>query len=298
MTYRTKPPITEDRIAQIRDIIAGNPEWNRTKISKHLCLLWDWRGPNNQYKDISCREMLRSLDKAGIIELPAARKPSRSGGRPDIVKKLDHDMTPVHTELSELRPLCVSTVNTNAELAQFKSLIGQYHYLGYDRSIGETMKYMVYSRDGVVLSCVMFSSAAWSCHDRDRCIGWNKTERAANLGLMTNNSRFLLLPWVDVKHLASHILSLIARRVAHDWQAKYGHPVYCLETFVEANRFRGTCYKAANWIKVGATTGRGRDGGHKDTILPIKDVYLYPLVPQFRETLCKQRREEEPDELR
>ena len=144
---------------------------------------------------------------------------------------------------------------------------------------------MIYSRDGQPLSCMLFGSAAWSCSARDKLIGWDKTQRRQGLSNMTNNTRFLIFPWVRVPHLASHVLSLISRRINIDWQEKYGHEIYCLETFVERERFKGTAYRAANWIYVGETTGRGRDGGHQHAILPIKDIYLYPLVRNFKAAL-------------
>jgi hypothetical protein len=145
---------------------------------------------------------------------------------------------------------------------------------------------MVYSNDGRLLSCFMFGSAAWSCRARDLWIGWTKAEKNRGLEYLTNNTRFLILPWVRVPHLASHLLSLVTGRIAMDWEQKYGHPIYCLETFVETQRFRGVCYRAANWNRVGQTPGRGRDGGQHEAILPIKDVYLYPLTPGFRRLLC------------
>jgi hypothetical protein len=241
MEFRTRPEITEDRLEQIRNIIADNTTWNRTKISKHICSLWRWQSPNGHLKDVSCRRMLRELDKAGKINLPAALVPSRSSGTPDKIRHLKHDMTPVCVKLSELRPLHINVISAGKELEMFKSLINQHHYLKYDRAIGENMKYMIYSRDGRLLSCLLFSSAAWSCGERDNFIGWDKSERTRGLSLITNNSRYLIAPWVKVDHLASHILSLIARRIASDWQHKYGHPVYCLETYVEIGRFRGIC---------------------------------------------------------
>jgi hypothetical protein len=285
MKHRTRPEITEERIEQIRNIIAENPDWNRTRISQHICRLWGWQSPNGHLKDISCRDMLRALDKAGKIRLPAPKAPSRSYGSKDLIRHFEHDTSPISTPLFELRPLHISRVDSGKELALFKSYIDQYHYLGFNRTIGENMKYMVYSQDGKPLSCLLFGSAAWSCRERDHFIGWNKEQRIRGLSHMTNNQRFLIFEWVEVPHLASHILSLVARRIVGDWQSKYGHPIYCLETFVETKRFRGVCYKAANWLKVGTTTGRGRDGGHKHAILPIKDIYLYPLVKDFRSAL-------------
>lgn len=285
MENRIRPEITEDRVEEIRRIISENPAWNRTQISQYICQIWRWQAPDGKLKDISCRDMLRQLDKAGRIRLPAPLKASRSAGSADVIRHLEHDTTQIMAALKELRPLRIEVVNSGAKLAEFKSYINQYHYLGFDRTIGENMKYIVYGRDGQALSCLLFGSAAWSCRERDDFIGWNKTQRARGLSYMTNNTRFLIFPWVSVEHLASHILARIAHRVTHDWQSKYGHPVYCLETFVEVGRFRGSCYRAANWLHVGSTTGRGRDGGHKQAILPTKDIYLYPLTKKFQSAL-------------
>ena len=203
---------------------------------------------------------------------------------------MTHDETPVTGNLKDLRPLHVEIMSSKTELVQFKSYIDQYHYLGFNRFIGERMAYMIYSCDGRALGCFLFGSAAWSCRDRDQHIGWNKEQRKRRLNMLTNNVRFLILPWVRVPHLASHILSLITRRVSDDWERKYGHPVYLLETFVD-RRFKGTCYKAANWIHVGSTTGRGRDGGHNNAILPIKEIYLYPLLQDYRAMLSRDETE-------
>jgi hypothetical protein len=287
MVQRTRPEITEEKIEQIRNVIVENPDWNRTRISKHLCRLWGWQNPNGRLKDISCRDLLRKLDKAGEITLPPSQRAPGTSNKVTVVRHLEHDTTPINAKLKELLPLHIRKIDSGKEFSQFKSYLDQYHYLGFNRPAGENMKYMVYSQDGRPLSCLMFGAAAWSCRERDQFIGWDKVQRVRGLSRMTNNQRFLIFEWVRVPHLASHVLSLIARRIAKDWQAKYGHPVCCLETFVEIERFRGTCYKAANWIKVGSTTGRGRAGGHKHAILPIKDIYLYPLVKDFRAALTE-----------
>jgi hypothetical protein len=280
----TRPEITEEILAQIRQAIDENPDWGRKRISVHLCELWDWRVPGGPIKDISCRDMLRALDKAGSIRLPALqstlsqyprRKPAHRG----------HDTGPITCGLDELRPLAVDVVEGGAALAEFKSLVDQYHYLGYGRTVGENMKYVVRSRDGAPLACLLFGSAAWKCRDRDAYIGWNQERRAAQLHRLTNNTRFLVLPWVSVASLASHALSLVARRLSADWEKKYGHPVLLLETFVETGRFLGTCYKAANWVRVGRTAGRGRDDRRHARALPEKDVYLLPLCRRWREAL-------------
>ncbi len=287
MVNRTRPEITENRVEQIRCVIREHPEWNRTQISRHICLMWGWQGPRGELKDISCRDLLRKLDQVGKIKLPAPLKPSRSGARADVIKHMEHDTTPIRSTLPGLRPLRIEKVSPGKDLATFKSYLDQYHYLGFDRTIGENMKYMVSSRAGQPLSCLLFGSAAWSCRERDEFIGWDKKQRAGGLNNITNNVRFLILPWVKVPYLASHILSLVARIIADDWQLKYGHRVYCLETFVEVGRFRGISYRAANWIYVGRTTGRGRDGGHKQAILPIKDIYLYPLAKDLKAALTQ-----------
>jgi len=284
--------MTSERIAQINQLIAENPDWHRTKLSQELCRIWDWRGENGQIKDVSCRDVLRALDAAGKIKLPPQRSRPRSQGSPDRVELLLHATEPIEGSLRDLLPLTIEVVTDHYSSMEFKSFIAQYHYLGYDRYIGENIKYFVQDRQKRRLACLMFGSAAWSCAPRDTFIGWDKEQRKVRLKYMTNNSRFLIVPWVRVPHLASHILSLICKRISADWVAKYGHPLFLLETFVESGRFRGTCYQAANWVHVGRTTGLGRN---KSTagMLPIKEIYLYPLHKRFREELGRpiERRE-------
>ena len=280
--------MTTERIDEIRKMIKDNPGWHRTRLSKELCEKWDWKGENNVAKDISCRDVLRALDAAGKITLPKRLVSSRAGGGASRVNKLDHDTTPIEVPLSALLPLRVDVVgNQKDSLAQFKSYIEQFHYLGYDRNIGENIKYAIYSKDGAPLASLMFGSAAWSCHPRDAYIGWTREQREAGLRLVTNNSRCLIYPWVRVPCLASHALSLICRRISSDWMAKYGHPLYLLETFVECGRFHGTIYKAANWRNVGFTSGKGRNCKTWHGELPVKDIYLYPLHKQFRAKLTE-----------
>jgi hypothetical protein len=158
--------------------------------------------------------------------------------------------------------------------------------LGYGQSVGECLRYIIRTKEENVLACLLYGSSAWRCSPRDKFIGWTDEQRESNLHLTTNNTRFLILPFVRVPHLASHILSLISKRISCDWLAKYGHPIYFLETFVEKHRFRGVCYQASNWVNVGETTGRGRDSTTKIATLPIKDVYVYPLSKDFRKHLC------------
>ena len=278
-----RPEVTEERILQIKEILAENPDWNRSKLSRHICEIWDWRIPGGNLKDISCRDMLRSLENAGKIILPAPMRIQKSQKRQ--INHLNHDTTPINVKLSDLQPLKIDIAEQGAELKEFKSLIDTYHYLGYDRSVGENMKYIVRANTGEIIACSLFGSAAWKCRDRDMFIGWGASQRVKGLYMMTNNTRFLILPWVRANHLASHTLSKISRRVAKDWESKYGHKIFCLETYVECGRFAGTCYKAANWVLVGRTAGRGRDDRYNTASLPIKDIYLYPLSRNYREVL-------------
>lgn len=268
-------------IEQITGLIEQNPDWHRTRLSKELCKIWGWQSGNGQIKDISCRDLLRDLDKAGIISLPPARHMTRRPGiGADKIEHIVHNTGAIVACLDEVRPLQIEIARSKDDIKVFKSYIDQYHYLGFDRSIGENIKYFVKSRDGIPLACLMFGSSAWKCRARDEYIGWTSEQRRTALYLVTNNSRYLIFPWVRIPHLASHILGKVAQRISGDFQVKYGHPILLLETFVEQGRFRGTCYKAANWLYVGYTTGRGRDSRSHQATLPLKDVWLYPLQSQ------------------
>jgi hypothetical protein len=285
MSILYRPEITDKRIAEINSIIAANPDYTRSQISIAICKLWDWRSPDGKWKDISSRDMLRALDKAGKIVLPPAKFVTRKAGQRGKVKHLEHNTTEVESSLSELRPISLEIVDGVRALEEFKSYIDQFHYLGFDRTVGENMKYIVRGHSGVPLACMLFGSAAWSCGDRDRFIGWDKTQRSRNLQMLTNQTRFLVFPWIRIQNLASHALSLVSKRISQDWERKYGHSLAALETFVEVGRFHGTVYKSSNWIRVGRTLGRGRDGGHHYAILPEKDVYLLPLCTHWRDVL-------------
>ena len=283
-----KPNITIEHIDQINQLINENPSWNRTYLSKRLCELWGWQSSVGQLKDISCRGLLRSLDKKGLIQLPAAKWTPRTPGiGADKIICIDHDTTPVNAKLRDIMPIHIKIASSSGDIRLFKTYIQQYHYLGFDRSIGENMKYIVYSNNGVPLSCLMFGSAAWKCYDRDKFIGWDAEQRRNGLTFCTNNVRFLILPWIRIFNLASYILGAIARRISDDWQAKYGHPLYFLETFVEWRRFRASSYRAANWFRVGITAGLGRNHKYKGEDLPLKEIYIYPLCNDFREKLTE-----------
>jgi hypothetical protein len=283
-----KPQITATEIELIQKLISTNPTWGRSRLSIELCKIWDWCHPDGQPKAISCRDLLRRLDAKGIIVLPPPLTNSfLKPGRQNHTQLMLHDATEISSDIRDILPVHLELVKERTFQSQeFKSLISQYHYLGFNMTVGENLKYLAYSRQGKLLACLLFGSSAWACAPRDQFIGWKALSRRTNLIYTTDNTRFLILPWVKVPHLASHILGLTVRRIALDWQSKYGHPLYLLETFVEKERFKGTCYKAANWVYVGETTGRSRNDRYNNLQVPIKEIYLYPLHRRFREALA------------
>ncbi|MHB8281080.1 MAG: Druantia anti-phage system protein DruA [Candidatus Humimicrobiaceae bacterium] len=276
---------TQKDIELVRKIIDASPSLNRTQLSKELCSLWNWRAANGQLKNMAAYSFLLKLEKQGLITLPARKRPPVNAKRNSSIALVLHSTLPVIAKLKTLTPLKVSPAEDKDTLSLFKCFLSAYHYLGFSGTVGENLKYIVYDRHDRPLACLLFGSCAWKCAPRDDFIGWDQSQRGKNLSLVTNNVRFLILPWVKVEHLASHILAKVARRIRADWTAKYGHPVYILETFVEATRFRGTCYKASNWICVGKTKGRSRNDRYSTLKVPVKDIYLYPLVKRFREVL-------------
>ncbi len=279
--------ITADELGLIRGLMAVHCDWGRTRLSEELCRLWDWRNAQGRIKDMAARTLLLKLERRGLIKLPARQRPSSNEFRNRRVPLVDHVSKPICGSLDDLRPLSISIVAPGSpDVRLFKSLLAQYHYLGHRNTVGENLRYLVRDRHGRPVACSLFGSAAWKCADRDAFLGWEPAARERNLQWLTNNTRFLVLPWVEVPHLASHVLGLIARRICGDWQAKYGHPVHALETFVDRSRFRGTCYRAANWLRLGATQGRTRNDRNRSIQTAIKDVYLYPLTPHFRQELC------------
>lgn len=276
---------TETDIQFIRELIESNPSWNRTRLSRELCDLWNWRDIGGRLKDMACRSFLLKLEQRGRINLPVRQISSGFGSRKLLIPDVAHSIEAITSPLRDLGSLRFELVTDPEKLELFKCLLSRYHYLGFDRTVGKNLKYLVFDRDYRPLACLLFGSAAWKVADRDRFIGWDAATKTAKLDLLTNNTRFLILPWVKVPHLASHILSQIARRIRTDWIQKYQHPVLLLETFVDRERFRGTCYQAANWIYVGKTQGRSRNDRYDTLRVPVKDCYLYPLVRSFREVL-------------
>ena len=270
----------------IRELIAENPAWSRRQLSIALSMAWQWRNANGVLKDMACRSLLVKLHDRGQIELPARRQTPTSRMAKRNIADITHDTALIEQPLKTLRPLNIIDVRRHRDYEPLYScLLSRYHYLGYTSSVGENMKYLLVDCVGRPLACLLFGSSAWSCASRDDFIGWDSATRRQNIHLTTNNTRFLIFPWVRVAHLASHILALISRRISEDWVLRYGHDVCLLETFVDKARFAGTCYRAANWQHVGNTRGRSRNDRHTQMKVPVKSVFLYPLVPNYQTLL-------------
>ncbi len=279
--------VNDADISLIRGLLDEHPEWGRSRLSEELCRRWDWRTAQDRLKDMAARTLLLKLERSGHIRLPKRRGPSPNGRRNRCVPVVAHATEPIRGALRDLQPVSVRIVAPgSADLRLFNCLLGHYHYLGHRNTVGENLRYLVRDRLGRPVACALFGSAAWTCAARDAFLGWEHAARERNLQGLTNNTRFLVLPWVGVPHLASHVLGRIARRIRADWQTKYGHPVQALETFVDRDRFQGTCYRAANWLRLGATRGRTRNDRENRIRASVKDVYLYPLVADFRRELC------------
>ena len=280
--------IADADIALIRGLLADHPDWNRCRLSREVCERWDWRNGKGRLKDMAARTLLLKLERLGAIQLPPRQKPGRPNHRGlAIPDEINHDTTAVTGKLKRLQPLQVAWLgSSDKDLPLFKFLLHRYHYLGHQRCVGENQQLMISDRSGRLLACLLFGSAAWKAKSRDEFIGWDRPARERNLQLLTNNTRFLILPWVQVRHLASHLLACVVRELSASWMDKYGHPIHLVETFVERDRFRGTCYRAAGWRQVGATTGRSRNDVHQTLSVPVKDVLVYPLHRAFRGRLC------------
>lgn len=285
LRYRGRT-ITGQDVAFIRSLIAAHPQATRRRLSLTLCEAWNWRQPNGQRCDAICRGLLLALHRIQIIQLPAPRR----AGTPYGVHRLRPqpvliDQSPLVATVKELQPLQILQVRRTSLEPLYDGLIEQFHYLRYCHPVGEHLKYVVFSCSRPI-ACFAFSSSARHLGCRDRFIGWTAEQRKANIRLIGYNTRFLLLPWVQVHCLASHLLSRIVRVVSDDWQRVYGHPIYFLETFVDPQKFAGTSYRAASWIYLGQTTGRGKNAPTYKPNRSIKAVWGYALHPRFRQYLC------------
>ena len=279
--------VTADDILYIRELIAAHPRASRRRLSQVLCEAWQWKQANGALRDMVCRGLLLMLDRGGHIELPAAKfVPHNPLVRRQRPEPLLIDTTPIAAPLQELRPVEIQQVRRTDDELLFNSLMEQYHYLNYQQPVGEHLKFLVWAQ-GRPIACLAWSSAPRHLGSRDRYIGWSAEARRRNIRFIAYNTRYLLLPWVRVSYLASHILGKMASQLSYHWERMYGHPVYFAETFIDPGRFRGTCYRAANWKFLGLTTGRGKNDHTYKPNRPIKQVLGLPLTPRFRELLSR-----------
>ena len=284
LRYRGRE-VSSDDVKFIRELIAADPLARRRGLSLKICEEWGWKQANGTACDELCRGLMLALHRAGHITLPppqwrSTRPPDRRSPPP----RVEVPEIPIDVSLRELGPVEIRQVRRTPEEALVKSLVAQYHYLGYVHPVGEHLKYLVTAR-GQPIACFCWSSAPRHLGPRDRHIGWSKAARKANIRFLAYQSRFLILPWVHVPHLASHLLGSMSRRLSADWERVYAHPIYFAETFVDPSRFRGTCYRAANWTYLGMTTGRGKDAPTAQPNRSLKQVLGYALVKDFRRRL-------------
>lgn len=279
--------LSPDQLCWLRQWIADHPQWSRKRLSRELCQHWDWRNERGQLKDFAACSLLEKLEARSWVVLPDLRtQHSRPRPKPDQSPPIDGPTAWVCGCLEDIQPLqwIVPTPGSD-EAKGFDRYLAHCHYLGL-RVVGENMKYLVRDHQGRDLACLLFGAPAWQAGARDVFLGWDQSQRAAGLQYLANNTRYLILPWVKVRGLAAYLLGQVSRLVSQDWQLKYGHPIYLLESFVEQGRFTGTCYRAANWLCVGQTQGRGRQGLNPSAPTePIKDVFLYPLIGRLRQRL-------------
>jgi Domain of unknown function (DUF4338) len=280
--------IDSKQLAFLREFISAHPTSSRWKLSRQLCEALGWKQANGALRDMVCRGLLLMLERAGEIELPPVRRHIRGQcrtGRPR-PEAVWIDMTPLAMPLQELGPVEIQAVRRTADEPLFNSLMEHYHYLSYEQSVGEHLKYLALAQ-GRPIACLAWSSAPRHLGSRDRYIGWSAEARRRNIRFIAYNTRFLIMPWVRVPHLASHILGKVSRTLSEDWERMYSHPVYFAETFIDPGRFRGTCYRAANWQLLGLTTGRGQDDQTNKPNRPIKEILGLPLTPRFRQLLSQ-----------
>ena len=283
--------VSKEDLSLIRQVIERYPSLSRTELANTLCELLDWNRSNGGLKTVECRQFLERLEERSLIELP-----QRRSGRPRGSKtRVDRTASGARGEslegaLGDYPGIALTLVETAEERGLWRELVERYHYLGHRVPFGAHLRYLIRFEDGrqTVVGCLQYSSGAWRMRARDEWIGWNETARKTHLQRVISNSRFLILPWVRIRYLASHVLSQAARRLVPDWESHYGLSPWLLETLVDPACFSGTCYRAANWIEVGVTTGRGRqDRHHRRHGAQPKSVWLYPLRGDVRKRLCQ-----------
>lgn len=286
MTIYCGRDFSQNDIQTIRGMMQVDPKLKRSPLSRKLCELWHWVKPNGELKDMTCRVALNRIQADGLITLAPSQIPNVRR-RPDFPPTAASDaQAPIMQPVHELKPLTLRLVSGTAASRLWNEYIARYHYLGYTPMSGSQLRYNVFAGEQLV-ACLSFGASAWKLKERERYIGWSELQRQKNLQLVVNNARFLILPWIESKGLASKILSRAARQLPNDWLQRYGFRPVLMETFVEFERHRGTCYKAANWINVGRTTGRGKKSSSHKQLIPVKDIWLYPLRKNFATVLCQ-----------
>lgn len=281
--------VKNQQLFEITEIIETFPNLSRTELANTVCELFSWKRPTGRLKSVECRKFLERLDEKGTISLPACRKQYANRGAAEVQRTGKADIQPtISSGLKELSPILLIRVETREQRQLWYEYVDRYHYLGYQVPFGAQLRYFIKSgANDDILGCFQFSSPAWKMAPRDRWIGWTDEQRKVNLQKIINNSRFLIFPWVSVKNLASSVLALAVKTIPDDWQRSYGYRPVLMETLVARKRFKGTCYKAANWIHMGQTTGRGRmDRDNNQQGASVKEIFVYPLTPRFRQELA------------
>ncbi len=282
--------IKNQQVDEIIEIIETFPKLSRTELANTVCELFSWKRPTGKLKSVECRQFLERLDEKGTIRLPVSRKQYANKGAVKVQRTGKADIQPtISVKLKELSPILLTRVDSQKQRQLWYEYVDRYHYLGYQLPFGAQLRYFIKAgATNDILGCFQFSSPAWKMAPRDQWIGWTDEQRKFNLQKIINNSRFLIFPWVEVKNLASSVLALAVKTVPDDWQRCYGYRPVLMETLVDRKRFRGTCYKAANWIHMGKTTGRGRmDRANKQQGASVKEIFVYPLTYRFRQELAE-----------
>lgn len=283
--------LSQADLDSIRQLRAAHPHWSRQELSVHLAQQWQWRNAAGQLKDMATRTLLLKLQARGLIQLPPSRRPGGNRRRqPAVAAALPRpgpsaEPTPIQSPLQSLRPLRLLLAQNLAQRRRVRWWLEQYHYRGFSGAVGENLQYLVHDAQGREVAVMVFGAAAWKVAPRDRFIGWSTAQRLRHLPWIANQQRFLILPWVRVAHLASHLLALATARLSTDWQQRYGHPLWLVESFVEVERFAATAYRAAGWLELGQTTGRTRQDRQHTLRQPIKTIWVRPLHPRFRQRL-------------
>jgi hypothetical protein len=280
--------LSGDDLAMVRALIAQHPDWHRTALSRHLCQKWNWHNGAGRLKDMASRTLLLKLQARGLIALPPPQS-CTARSRAQAPGLFQGELLPgarlVEGSLESLRPVSLELAQSLALRRRVGQLLACYHYRGFNGAVGENVQYLARDNQGRELGVMIFGAAAWKVAVRDQFIGWSVAQRQRHLSGLANQQRFLILPWVRVPHLASHLLALASGRLSEDWQARYGHRVWLVESFVEVNHFAGTHYRAAGWIPLGQTTGRTRQDRRHRLQGPRKAVWVWPLHPAFRQHL-------------